>query len=96
MPHPHNNNAIEGVSKGMKIQILGSGCPKCKKMASLAEEAAKELGLDYELHKVTDVNDIVSFGVVSTPALAVEGKVLVAGRVPSAQEIKQLLERVIN
>ena len=76
----------------MRIQILGTGCPKCKKLASLAEEAAKELALDYELEKITDVNDIVSFGVMSTPALAVDGKVLVSGKVPSAQEVKQLLE----
>lgn len=76
----------------MRIQILGTGCPKCKKLASLAEEAAKELALDYELEKITDVNDIVSFGVMSTPALAVDGKVLVSGKVPPAQEVKQLLE----
>ena len=76
----------------MRIQILGTGCPKCKKLASLAEEAAKELALDYELEKITDINDIVSFGVMSTPALAVDGKVLVSGKVPPAQEVKQLLE----
>lgn len=76
----------------MRIQILGTGCPKCKKLAGLAEEAAKELALDYELEKITDINDIVSFGVMSTPALAVDGKVLVSGKVPPAQEVKQLLE----
>ncbi len=80
----------------VKIQILGTGCPKCKKLASLVEEAAKELALDYELEKVTDVNDIVSFGIMSTPALAVDGKVLVSGKVPSAQEVKRLLEEAIK
>ncbi len=80
----------------MRIQILGTGCPKCKKLASLAEEAAKELALDYELEKITDINDIVSFGVMSTPALAVDGKVLVSGKVPSAQEVKQLLEEAMK
>lgn len=80
----------------MRIQILGTGCPKCKKLASLADEAAKELALDYELEKITDINDIVSFGVMSTPALAVDGKVLVSGKVPSAQEVKQLLEEAMK
>jgi small redox-active disulfide protein 2 len=80
----------------MRIQILGTGCPKCKKLAGLAEEAAKELALDYELEKITDINDIVSFGVMSTPALAVDGKVLVSGKVLSAQDVIQLLEEAMK
>jgi small redox-active disulfide protein 2 len=77
----------------MKIQILGTGCPKCKKMGELAEKTAKELGLDYELVKVTEVADIMEFGVMSTPALAVDGKVLVSGRVPSPDRMKDLLSQ---
>ena len=74
-----------------KIQILGGGCPKCKKLAEMAEAAADELGIDYEIEKVTDINDIISFGVMMTPALAVDGQVKLTGKVPSQQEIKQFL-----
>lgn len=77
----------------MKIQILGTGCPKCKKMAELAEESAKELGLDYEIEKVTDIMKILDFGVMSTPGLAVDGKVLAAGNVPSPDQVKRLLRQ---
>jgi small redox-active disulfide protein 2 len=75
----------------MKIQILGTGCPKCQQLAEIAEKAADELGLQYELEKVTDINDIVSFGVMSTPALAVDGEVKITGKVPSKEEVKNLL-----
>ncbi|NQT18273.1 MAG: TM0996/MTH895 family glutaredoxin-like protein [Planctomycetes bacterium] len=75
-----------------KLQILGTGCPKCKKLADNAEAAAKELGIEYELEKVTDINEIMEFGVMMTPGLAVDGEVKVAGRVPNAEEIKELLK----
>jgi small redox-active disulfide protein 2 len=76
----------------MKIQILGTGCPKCKKLAETAEAAAKELQLDYELEKVMDINKIMSFGVMMTPALAIDGKVKLVGKVPSVDELKKLLQ----
>jgi len=75
----------------IKIQVLGTGCPKCQKLAANAEAAAKELGLDYELEKVTDINEIMRFGVMMTPALAVNGQIKVAGRVPEVGEIKKML-----
>jgi small redox-active disulfide protein 2 len=75
----------------MKIQILGTGCPKCKALAEAAESAAKDMGAAYELEKVTDINRIMSFGVMMTPALVVDGEVKVAGKVPSAGEMKKLL-----
>ena len=75
----------------MKIQILGGGCPKCHKLAENAEEAARELGLDYELEKVTQLNDIMAFGVMVTPALAVDGEVKSVGKVASVDEIKSML-----
>lgn len=75
----------------MKIQILGTGCPKCKKLTEVAETAARELALDYELVKVTDIKEIVNFGVMMTPALAVDGQVKVAGKVPSVAEVKGML-----
>lgn len=74
-----------------KIQVLGTGCPKCKKLAENAEAAAKALGLAYELVKVTDITEIMKLGVMMTPALAVDGKVKVVGKVPSPDEIKTLL-----
>jgi len=74
-----------------KIQILGTGCPKCKALTANAEQAAKEAGIEYEIEKVQDINDIISFGVMSTPALAVDGKVLFTGKVLSAEEIKKLI-----
>ena len=74
-----------------KIQILGTGCPKCKKLAENTETAAKELGLDYEMEKVTDLNAIMAFGVMMTPALAVDGVVKVVGKIPEPAEIAKLL-----
>ncbi len=74
-----------------KIQILGTGCPKCKLLAQHAETAAKQLGSDFEIEKVTDINQIISFGVMSTPALAVNGQVKISGRVPSTDEIVKIL-----
>jgi small redox-active disulfide protein 2 len=73
------------------IQILGTGCPKCRKLAESAEAAAKELGVEYELQKVTDINEMMKFGVMVTPALVVDGVVRVTGKVPTAEEIKQML-----
>jgi small redox-active disulfide protein 2 len=80
----------------MKIQILGAGCPKCKKLAENAEAAAKELGIDYEIEKVTDISKIMDFGVMMTPALAVDGEVKVAGKVPPVDEIKRMLSELIS
>lgn len=74
-----------------KLQILGTGCPKCKKMAELTEEAAKKLGIAYQIEKVTDINEIMKFGVMMTPALAVDGVVKVAGKVPSVDEITKMI-----
>ena len=75
-----------------KIQILGTGCPKCKKLAENADAAAKALGIEYELEKVTNINDIMAFGVMIMPALAVDGQVKITGKVPSAEEIKTLIQ----
>jgi small redox-active disulfide protein 2 len=74
-----------------KIQILGTGCPKCKKLAENAEIAAKDLGIEYEIEKVTDIKEIMKFGVMITPAIAVDGKVKIAGKVASSDDIKAML-----
>ena len=75
----------------MKIQILGSGCAKCRTLTAVAEQAAHDLGLQYELEKVTDVKRFPEFGVMFTPALVVDGVVKSSGRVPSLDEVKKLL-----
>jgi len=75
-----------------KIQILGTGCPKCKKLAELVEQTAKEIGIEYELEKVTKINDIMKFGVMVTPALVIDGKVKVAGKVPTIEQLKEMLK----
>ena len=75
----------------MKIQVLGTGCPKCNQLADAAKTAAEELGVEFELEKVTDINQIMSFGVMMTPALAVDGEVKVVGKVPSGDDIKAML-----
>jgi small redox-active disulfide protein 2 len=74
-----------------KIQILGTGCPKCKQLTAFAEQAAKELGVAYEIEKVTQINEIMKFGVMTTPALVVDGQVKVSGKVPSVEEIKKMI-----
>ncbi|MGM0600959.1 MAG: thioredoxin family protein [Candidatus Rifleibacteriota bacterium] len=75
----------------MKIQILGTGCPSCQKLGENAEQAAKEAGVEYEIEKVTDINEITAFGVMMTPALAIDGEVKIAGKVASPEEIKKIL-----
>ncbi len=74
-----------------KLQILVTGCAKCTQLAEATRAAADELGIDYELEKVTDIDRIVAFGALMTPALAVDGRVRLAGRVPPVEEIKALL-----
>jgi len=73
------------------LQILGTGCPKCKQLTETTEEAAKSLGLEYRMEKVTDIQAITGFGVMMTPALAVDGVVKVSGKVPSTEEIRKIL-----
>jgi small redox-active disulfide protein 2 len=73
------------------IEILGMGCAKCKVLSERAEQAARELGLAYRLEKVTDVERIAAFGVMSTPALALDGVVQFAGRVPTVGALRELL-----
>ena len=73
------------------LLILGTGCPKCKKLAEHAEAAARELGLEFDLVKVTDIQAIMGFGVMMTPALVVNDEVKCVGKVPSVEEIKKLL-----
>jgi len=75
-----------------KLQILGTGCPKCKALAANTEAAAESLGIEYELIKVTELNQIMKFGVMMTPALAVDGEVKSYGKVLTSDEIKKLIQ----
>ena len=74
-----------------KLQVLGPGCPKCTELAKRTEEAAQAVSLEFELEKVTELNQIMSFGVFMTPALVVDGEVKMVGKVPSVDEIKKLI-----
>jgi small redox-active disulfide protein 2 len=76
----------------MKIQILGTGCQNCVRLAKNAEEAAKAQGSEYVVEKITDIKEIMSYGVMQTPALAIDGKVKSVGRTLSVEEIKKLLQ----
>lgn len=75
----------------MKIQILGTGCAKCRTLQANAAAAVAALGIDAEIEKIEDIQQIIKFGVMSTPALAVDGVVKLAGKVASADEIRKLL-----
>ena len=77
----------------MQLLVLGSGCAKCIKLYDVTVQAAQSLGLQYELEKVTDLNRIMSFGVMMTPALVVDGQVRVSGKVPSVDELKTMLQQ---
>jgi small redox-active disulfide protein 2 len=74
-----------------KLQILGTGCAKCQQLTLHTEKAAQAMGIDYELEKVTEIDQIMNFGVMMTPALVVDGTVKVIGRVPSVEQLKQVL-----
>ena len=74
-----------------QLLILGTGCAKCGKLYAVVEQAAKDLGIPYAINKVTDLKQIMALGVMVTPALVVDGSLKIAGRVPSADEVKKLL-----
>ena len=76
----------------MKIEILGTGCPKCKKLNELVREAINEIGVSAEIIKITDINKIIDYGVMLTPALVIDGDVKVAGKIPEKEGIKRWIE----
>ncbi len=79
--------------KIMKLEILGTGCPKCIKLEEITRKAVEELGIDAEITKVKDVKDIMNYGVMITPALVVDGVVKLAGKVPSVEDVKKLIKK---
>ncbi len=76
----------------MKIEILGPGCPRCQALEANAKEAVKELGLEAEVEKVTEMGKIMAYGVMSTPGIVVDGKVKGSGKLFSVEEIKEMLK----
>ncbi|NLM71721.1 MAG: thioredoxin family protein [Synergistaceae bacterium] len=78
-----------------RIEVLGTGCAKCRKLEELTKQAATELGLDCEVVKVTSIMEIMERGVVATPALMADGKLLFAGGSPSLEKIKELLSKLV-
>ncbi|SYZ74737.1 Redox-active disulfide protein 2 [Candidatus Zixiibacteriota bacterium] len=74
-----------------KLEILGAGCARCVKLAELTDAAAKSLGMEYTLEKVTDIQKIMAYGVMATPALVVDGKVMFSGKVPPVDDIKKFI-----
>jgi small redox-active disulfide protein 2 len=77
----------------MEIKILGPGCPKCKTLEKAAREAVAQTGVDATVTKVEDIMEIMQYGVMTTPALVVDGKVVVKGRAPGVDEIKNILTK---
>lgn len=77
----------------MEIKILGTGCPKCKTLEKLTRDVVSKNSIDATIIKVDDIMEIMKFNIMSTPALVIDGKVVVKGRVPSAEEIRQLLSK---
>lgn len=80
----------------MRIQILGTGCPKCRLLEEHARQAVKELGVSAEIEKVTDIEEIMRFGVMMTPALAINGSVKAAGRVLTKDQIAEFIKKERN
>ncbi|MCX6810777.1 MAG: thioredoxin family protein [Candidatus Berkelbacteria bacterium] len=76
----------------MKIQVLGSGCPTCKKLHGLTNQAVKELGIGQEVEYITDIQKMLEMGVMSSPVLAIDGKPVIVGSVPDIEKIKNVIE----
>lgn len=77
----------------MRIEILGAGCPKCKQLTANAEAAVKELSIQAEIAKITDIDKITGYGVMMTPALVVDGKLVSSGKVLNKDEVKRILKK---
>ena len=89
---PKQSTNFSFAAKTGKIEVLGTGCKKCKELEASAKEAVKEINSDYEVVKVEDIQEIVNYGVTSTPALVINGVIKSTGRVLSVDEIKELIQ----
>ena len=74
-----------------EIKVLGTGCPKCKKLEEVTRLVAEDMKIEFNLEKVTDLNEIMDFGVMMTPALVVDGELKVAGKIPAIKDLKTML-----
>lgn len=77
----------------MQLKVLGPGCARCEQLAETTKTAADELGVEYELEKITDLTEFLDYGLMMTPGLVVDGKLAIQGRVPTVQQVKELLAR---
>jgi len=77
----------------MEIKVLGTGCPRCKALEKLTRDVAHELGIDAEITKVENIEDIMEYGIIRTPSLVIDGEVVISGRIPSVNELKDLLTK---
>ena len=77
----------------MEIKVLGTGCAKCQQLEKTVRQAVEEMGLDASVEKVTEFADIMSYGIMSTPGLVVDGQIRLAGRLPRLDEVKAILSR---
>jgi small redox-active disulfide protein 2 len=75
----------------VKIEVLGTGCPKCRETLARVRSVLDALGIRAEIHKVEDIRDIMTFGVIATPAVAIDGAVRISGRVPTVEELTKIL-----
>lgn len=83
-------------SRILKIEVLGSGCPKCEKLLELSQEVLKELNLDLEIDYVKDIERMIALGIMSTPALAINDKAVLSGYLPTKDEIAELIKKYLN
>jgi small redox-active disulfide protein 2 len=77
----------------MEIKILGTGCPKCKTLEKVTRDAVKELGIDADISKEEDIINIMNYGIMHTPGLVINGKVVLSGQVPSVNQVKEILTK---
>lgn len=77
----------------MEIKVLGTGCAKCKQLEKTVRQAVDELGIDAQVEKVTELTDIMAYGIMSTPGLVIDGEVRLAGQLPKLEELKSILTR---
>ena len=87
---------VLGVVVKMKIEVLGTGCPKCKELEKITTDALKELKINEKVIKVTDIDEIINHGVMGTPALVIDGKVIVSGRILDKNDLINEIKKVLK